>query len=137
MKKALISMLIVVVLLVGAYRTFNYFNGPKMKEGTLSQSVDENGKPMGKATEFSSDDTVYFSAKGKRFLAKKAQVVWYKGKVATENRFLVEDDIYISEEGYFSAKLSLEGLEEGLYSVSIYKDGHDIIQLQEEFYIKN
>lgn len=136
MKKILISVLVVIILLIGVYRTFNYFNGPKIIKGVVAKSIDDNGKPIEFVNEFSLDDTVYFSAKGKKFLAKKAQVVWYKGKVATENRFLVEDDIDISEEGYFSAKLSLEGLEEGLYSVSIYKTGHDILQTHVEFYVK-
>ena len=137
MKKLLIPVIIVILVAVGAYRTFNYFNGPKIIDGVVSKSIDNNGKPLDSTTEFSPEDTVYFSAKGKKFLVKKAQVVWYKGKVATENRILIEDDINISSDGYFSAKLSLpEGLEEGLYSVSIYKSGHEIIQTHSEFYVK-
>lgn len=137
MKKILTSAIVVILLVVGAYRTFNYFNGPKIIDGVVTKSIDDNGKPLDSTTEFSPDDTIYFSAKGKKFLAKKAQVVWYKGKIATANRFLIEDDIHISEAGYFSAKLSIpEGLEEGNYSVSIYKAGHDILQTSAEFYVK-
>ena len=137
MKKYLIPVIIAALVLTGAYKTYNYFNGPKMIEGVISRSVAESGKPLSPASQFSPEDTVYFSAKGKKFLTKKADVVWYEGKVATENRFLVEEDIDINEEGYFTAKLEVpEGLEKGRYSVSIYNADDDIIQLHREFIVK-
>lgn len=137
MKKTLISSAIVVVMLIVGYFTYNYYNGPKIVEGVVSKSIDNNGKPIGITTEFSPEDTVYFSAKGNRFWIKKAQVVWYKGKIATANRFLVEEDIVISNAGYFSTKLSVpEGLEVGHYSVNIYVAGKDIEETRTEFDVK-
>ena len=137
MKKTLISIIAVMLILVSLYLGYMYYNGPKIIEGVVSKNLDDNGKAVDIATEFSPEDTVYFSAKGNRFWIKKAQVVWYKDKFSTENRFLVEDDIVISEGGYFSTKLSVpEGLEEGYYAVSIYVAGKDIIETRTEFYIK-
>ena len=125
------------LILISFYFGYMYYNGPKIIEGVVSKNIDDNGKAVDIATEFSPEDTVYFSAKGNRFWIKKAQVVWYKDKFRTENRFLVEDDIVISEGGYFSTKLSApEGLEEGYYTVSIYVAGRDIIETRTEFYVK-
>lgn len=137
MKKTLISTIAVMLILISFYFGYMYYNGPKIIEGVVSKNIDDNGKAVDIATEFSPEDTVYFSAKGNRFWIKKAQVVWYKDKFRTENRFLVEDDIVISEGGYFSTKLSApEGLEEGYYTVSIYVAGRDIIETRTEFYVK-
>ena len=127
----------VMLILIGFYFSYMYYNGSKIIEGTVSKNIDDNGKAVDIATEFSPEDTVCFSAKGNRFWIKKAQVVWYKDEFKTENRFLVEDDIVISKGGYFSTKLSApEGLEEGYYSVSIYVAGKDIIETRTEFYVK-
>jgi len=137
LKKTLISTIAVMLILISFYFGYMYYNGPKIIEGVVSKNIDDNGKAVDIATEFSPEDTVYFSAKGNRFWIKKAQVVWYKDKFRTENRFLVEDDIVISEGGYFSTKLSApEGLEEGYYTVSIYVAGRDIIETRTEFYVK-
>lgn len=137
MKKTLILTIAVMLILISFYFGYMYYNGPKIIEGVVSKNIDDNGKAVDIATEFSPEDTVYFSAKGNRFWIKKAQVVWYKDKFRTENRFLVEDDIVISEGGYFSTKLSVpEGLEEGYYTVSIYVAGKDIIETRTEFYVK-
>lgn len=138
MKKGSILTIGVVLILVCFYFGYMYYNGPKIIDGVVSESRDDNGKPIGITTEFSPEDTVYFSAEGNRFWIKKAQVVWYKGEVRTENRILVEDDIVISKEGYFSTKLSLtEDLEEGQYSVSIYVAGKDIIETHTRFVVKD
>lgn len=137
MKKMLISTIAVMLILISFYFGYIYYNGPKIIEGTVSKNIDDNGKAVDIATEFSPEDTVYFSAKGNRFWIKKAQVVWYKDEFKTENRFLVEDNIVISKGGYYSTKLSApEGLEEGYYSVSIYVAGKDIIETRTEFYVK-
>lgn len=137
MKKTLISTIAVMLILISFYFGYMYYNGPKIIEGVVSKNIDDNGKAVDIATEFSPEDTVYFSAKGNRFWITKAQVVWYKDKFRIENRFLVEDDIVISEGGYFSTKLSApEGLEEGYYTVSIYVAGRDIIENHTEFYVK-
>ena len=137
LKKILISTIAVVLILISVYYGYMYYNGPKIIEGVVSKNIDDNGKPVDITTEFSPEDTVYFSAKGNRFWIKKAQVVWYEGKIRTENRFLVEDDIVLNNAGYFSTELSVpEGLEEGNYSVSIYVAGKDIIETSTEFDVK-
>lgn len=137
MKKLLIPVIVTIVIIVGGGKAYKYFNGPKIIDGTISKSVDDMGKPTNITTTFSPKDTVYFSAKGKRFLVKKATVVWYKGKVATVNRFKVQEDIDMSSDRYFSANLSVpEGLQEGHYSVSIYADDSEIIQARGEFDVK-
>ena len=137
MKKTLISIIAVIIILVGVYYTYTYYNGPKITDAVVSKSMDDTGKPIESATEFSPEDTVYFSAKGNRFWIKKAQVVWYKGEIATANRLLVEEGIKINNTGYFCAELLVpEGLEEGHYAVSIYVDGADIIESKTEFDIK-
>ena len=125
------------LICISFYFGYMYYNGPKIIEGVVSKNINNIGKAVDIATDFSPEDTVYFSAKGNRFWIKKAQVVWYKDKFRTENRFLVEDDIVISEGQYFSTKLSVpEGLEEGNYTVCIYVDGKEIIETGAEFYVK-
>lgn len=137
MKKSLSLIILVIILLVGAYFAYMYYNGPKIIDGLVSKAIDDNGKAVAITTEFAPEDTVYFSAEANRFWIKKATIVWYKGKIATENRFLVEEDIVVGKGGYFSTKLSVpDGLEEGLYSVSIYVAGKDIIESHTEFIIK-
>ena len=137
MKKLVTSTLIVILLLVGFYKGYNYYNGPKIVDGVISKSIDGSGKPLDITTEFSPEDTIYFSAEGNRFWIKKAKVVWYKGKIKTENRYLVEEDVKINKAGYFTAELSVpEGLEEGHYGVTIYVDGRDIQETHTEFDVK-
>jgi len=114
-----------------------YYNGPKIVDGVVSKHIDNNGKPVGITTEFSPEDTVYFSAKGNRFWIKKAQVVWYKDKFKAENRLMVEEEIRISDAGYFTTKLSVpEGLEEGRYFVGIYVAGRNIMETRTTFDVK-
>lgn len=137
MKKILISAIAVILILISFYFGFMYYNGPKIIDGVVSKNIDDKGKAIDITTEFSPEDTVYFSAKGNRFWIKKAQVVLYRDKVRTENRFLVKDDIAISKGGYFSTKLSVpEGLEEGYYAVCIYVAGKDIVETRTEFYVR-
>lgn len=139
MKKLLTPIIIAVLIIAGSGVAYNYFlRGPKVTEVVLTKSIDENGKPTAPTTTFTSKDTVYFSAKGKKLAIKKATVVWYKGKISTENRFKVEENIEINDAGYFSAKLSLpEGLEAGHYGVNTYSAGSEIIQSTSEFDVKN
>ena len=137
MKKLLIAIISVSLLLYGGYHGYNYINGPKIVDGFASKNIDAKGNPVDITTEFSSKDTVYFSAKVNRFWIKKAQVVWYKGKITTANRFLVEENVVINDSGYLSTKLSVpEGLEEGHYGVTIYASGNDVIETYTEFDVK-
>jgi hypothetical protein len=136
MDKILITILVVVALLFGGFYGYSYYNGAKIKDGVMSKSIDDKGRPNDMTTEFSPDDTIYFSAKGNRFWVNKAQVVWYKGEIALENRFLVEEEVVINKAGYYIAKLTTpEGLEEGQYSVTIYAAGNDIRETYAEFNI--
>ena len=139
MKKLLIPVIVIILIIGGGGASYNYFfRGPKITDSVLTKSIDENAKPTAPTTTFTSKDTVYFSAKGKKMAIKKATVVWYKGKISTENRFKVEENIEINNEGYFSAKLSLpEGLEAGHYGVNTYSAGSKIIQSTIEFDVKN
>ena len=137
MNKLLIAMLSVALLLFAGYHGYNYYNGPKIVDGVVSKDIDAKGKPASITTKFSQEDTVHFSAKGNRFWIENAKVVWYKGKVATENRFLVEENVEINDAAYFTVKLSVpEGLEEGDYSAAIYVAGNDIIENHTEFTVK-
>ncbi len=137
MKKILISVIAVMLILISFYFGYRYYNGPKIIEGVVATNIDDKGEAVDISTEFSPEDTVYFSAKGNRFWIKKAQVVWYRDKARKENRFLVQDDIAISKGGYFSTKLSVpEGLEEGYYAVCIYVAGKDIVETGTEFYVR-
>lgn len=138
MKKILIPIIIVVLLISGMGAAYKYFNGPKIIEITLTKSVDEKGRPTEPTNTFTSKDTVYLSAKGKKLAIKNATVVWYKGEVLSKNRFKEEENIEISNAGYFTAKLSVpEGLEEGQYGVTIYNAGNTIIEKIAEFQVKN
>ncbi|MGN7479687.1 hypothetical protein ACTHOQ_17845 [Solibacillus silvestris] len=137
MKKAVVLILGIAVLLVGAFFGYEYVTEPKIVDGVVSKNIDEKGKPVDVTATFSPEDTVYFSAKQNRFWIKKAQVVWYKGEIATVNRIYVEEKVKLNKAGYFSAELSVpEGLEEGHYSVTIYVDGADIRETSTEFYVK-
>lgn len=139
MKKLLIPIIVVILIIVGSGASYNYFfRGPKITDTVLTKSIDENEKPNAPTTTFTSKDTVYFSAKGKKLAIKKATVVWYKGEISTKNRFKVEENIEINSAGYFSAKLTLpEGLEEGQYGVTTFSAGSEIIQTTSEFDVKN
>lgn len=139
MKKLLIPIIVIILIIGGGGASYNYFfRGPKITDSVLTKSIDENAKPTAPTTTFTSKDTVYFSAKGKKLAIKKVTVVWYKGEVSSKNRFKVEENIEINDEGYFSAKLSLpEGLEEGHYGVTTYSAGNEIIQTISEFDVKN
>lgn len=137
MNKLLIAAISISLLLYGGYHGYNYINAPKIVDGVVSKNIDTKGNPVEVTTEFSAKDTVYFSSKVNRFWIKKAQVVWYKGEIATANRFLVQENVTLNEAGYFSAKLSIpEGLEAGHYGVTIYAAGNDVIETHAEFDIK-
>nr|WP_106781346.1 hypothetical protein [Lysinibacillus timonensis] len=137
MKKVLSILLVVVLTLVGAYLGYEYVSDPKIVEGVLSKSIDDQGRPIEIATTFAPEDTIYFSAKQNRFWIQKAEVVWYKGEIATENRFLVEEEVIVNDAKYFTAELSVpEGLEEGHYGVTIYVKGSKIMETKAEFYVK-
>lgn len=130
--------LVVVLLLVGFYYGYNYYNGAKIVDGIISTNIDDKGNPVDFTAEFSPEETIYFSAKGNRFWVNEAEVVWYKGEIKTENRYLVEEDVAINDAGYFTAELSVpEGLEEGHYSVTIYHAGNDIRETDAVFEVKN
>ena len=48
-----------------------------------------------------------------------------------------EEEVKVNKAGYFSAKLSVpNGLEEGLYGVTIFVDGSRIMEIKAEFNIK-
>lgn len=137
-KKFILPVLIALIVIWGGNAAYKYFAGPKIKESTLTKSIDENGKPTAPADTFTSKDNIYFSAKGKKLSIKEATVIWYKGEILTENRFKVDEKIKKSKSGYFSSQLSVpEGLEEGTYGVTIYNAGRDIIEAQWRFEIKN
>ncbi|WP_455675090.1 hypothetical protein [Pradoshia sp.] len=134
LKKILAPILIVIVLVAGAFFGYEYVTEPKIVEGVMSKSIDDKGNPVEVTTTFSPEDTVYFSAKRNRFWIRNAQVVWYKGEISSKNRFLVEEKVGVNKAGYFSAELSVpEGLEEGHYGVTIYVDGSKIIETKAEF----
>lgn len=134
LKKVVTLMLGIALLLVGAFFTYEYVSEPKIVDGVMSKNIDAKGNPVDVTTTFSPEDTVYFSAKQNRFWIKKAQVVWYKGEIATKNRIYVEEDVKINKAGYFTAELSVpEGLKEGRYGVTIYVDGAKIIETKAKF----
>ena len=136
MKKIIISLLVAVVVYLGIFYGYSYYNGAKIIDGVVSKAVDAKGRPTELTKEFSPEDTVYFTAKGNRFWVKEAQVVWYKGEMTKQNRILVED-VKINKEGYYVSKLSLpEGLEEGYYNVTIFAAGNDIRETSSDFNIK-
>ncbi|MBU7594691.1 hypothetical protein [Metabacillus halosaccharovorans] len=134
MKKALITILALFILGVGVFFGYEYVTEPKMVDGVVSKNIDDKGNPIDVTTTFSPEDTIYFSAKRNRFWIKEAQIVWYKGEIKTENRFLVEKEVGVNKAGYFSTKLSVpEGLEEGHYGVTIYVKGKEIMETKAEF----
>ena len=137
LKKILTPIVVVILLLVGAFFGYEYVTEPKIVEGVTSKNVDSKGKPIEETNTFAPEDTVYFSAKRNRFWINKAQVVWYKDDISKENRFLVEDEVKVNKAKYFSAKLTVpEGLEEGHYGVTIYVKGSNIIETRAEFDVK-
>jgi hypothetical protein len=137
MKRMVITVLAVLFLFAGAYFAYEYITDPKIVDGVVSKSLNNKGKPGEITTEFSKNDTIYFSAKANRFWIKKADVVWYKGEIATANRVLVENGIELNKAGYFTAELSVpEGLDKGHYSVTIYVDGKGIRETNAEFDIE-
>jgi hypothetical protein len=137
LKKALITILAVFLLGVGIFFGYEYVTEPKIVDSVMSAKIDDKGRPVEVTTEFAPEDTVYFSAKRNRFWINKAQVVWYKGEIQTENRFLVEEEVNVNKANYFSAKLTApEGLEEGHYGVTIYVKGSEIIETKAEFDVK-
>ena len=137
MKKVITTILVVFLLCVGVYFGYEYVTEPKIVDGKLSKNIDYRGKPVDIVTEFAPNDTIYFSAKRNRFWIKKAEVVWYKGEIAKENRFLVEEEVTVNKAKYFSTKLTVpEGLEEGHYGVTIYVKGSEIMETKAEFDVK-
>ncbi|MGN7313531.1 hypothetical protein ACTHQ4_20810 [Alkalicoccobacillus gibsonii] len=137
MRKPIIGVLAVLLFLVGAFFTYEYVTDSKIVDGGVSKTIDDKGKPEETTKEFTPEDTIYFSAKANRFWIKKAEVVWYKGEIATANRLLVEEEIDVNDAGYFTAKLSLpEGIEEGYYNVTIYVHGKNIKETHAEFNVK-
>ncbi|MGD6942852.1 hypothetical protein ACQCT6_12530 [Cytobacillus gottheilii] len=137
MKKALLAILAVLLLGLAVFLGYEYVTEPKIVDGVMSKAVDEKGKPLEVTTSFESEDTVYFSAKRNRFWIKEAQIIWYKGEIATENRLLVEEEVSVNKAKYFSAKLKVpEGLEEGQYGVTIYVKGSDIIEAKAKFEVR-
>ena len=137
MKKMVTLILGIAILLVGAFFAYEYVSEPKMVDGVVSKNIDAKGNPVDITTEFTPEDTVYFSAKRNRFWIRKAEIVWYKGEIDTVNRIYVEEKVKVNKAGYFSAKLSVpEGLEEGPYGVTIYVDGKEIIETKAKFGVK-
>ncbi|KGR76620.1 hypothetical protein CD33_05515 [Ureibacillus sinduriensis BLB-1 = JCM 15800] len=137
MKKPLITILVIILLSVGTFFGYEYVTEPKIVDGVMSKNIDEKGEPIDVTTTFAPGDTIYFSAKQNRFWTDKAQVVWYKGEIATENRFLVEEEVIVNKANYFTANLSVpEGLEEGHYGVTIYVKGSEIMETNAEFDVK-
>ena len=127
-----------VVILYGAvFFSYEYATEPKIVDGVLSKGIDAKGNPVNMTNEFTREDTIYFSAKQNRFWIKKAKIVWYKGEIKTKNRIYEEEEVKVNKAGYFSAKLSVpNGLEEGLYGVTIFVDGSQIMEIKAEFNIK-
>ena len=137
LKKVLTAILVAIFLAVGLYYGYEYVTEPKIVDGFVSKNIDEKGSPVEITNTFAPEDTVYFSAKRNRFWINKAQVVWYKGEIAKENRFLVEEKVVVNKAKYFSSKLKVpEGLEEGLYGVTIYVKGSKIIETKVKFDVK-
>lgn len=138
MKKAITTILAVFLLGLGIFLGYEYVTEPKIVDGVMSKAVDDKGEPLEVTTTFAPEDEVYFSAKRNRFWIKKAEVVWYKGAITKENRFLVEEEVIVNKAKYFSTKLKVpEGLEEGHYGVTIYVKGSKIIETRAEFDVKS
>lgn len=127
----------IALLLIGVFFAYEYVTEPKMVDGVISKSIDDEGKPKAITTEFKPEETVYFSAKRNRFWINKAEIVWYKGDILTENRILVQEEVEVNKAGYFTGALSFpEGLEEGHYGVTIYVDGAKVMETKAEFTVK-
>lgn len=138
MKKLLLPILVGVLIITLGGATYKYFNGPKVKDSTLTKSIDASGKATDPSTTFKPKDTIYFSSKGKKLAIKKAKVVWYKGEAKPNNRIKVDENLEMSKDGYFSSELSTpEGLEVGQYSVTIYNSKKDIMEGIWTFEVKN
>jgi len=137
LKKASITLLVIILLSAGTFFGYEYVSEPKIVDGVVSKNIDDKGRPVEITSTFTPEDTVYFSAKRNRFWINKAQVVWYKGEISKENRFLVEEKVIVNKAKYFSAKLAVpEGLEEGHYGVTIYVKGSKIMETKTEFDVK-
>jgi len=137
LNKNAIIIVVIIMVCVGVFFGYEYVTEPKIVNGALSKSINEKGKPIQITSNFSHEATVYFSAKRNRFWVNKAKVVWYKGEIAIENRLLVDEEVIVNEGKYFTSQLSVpDGLEEGLYSVTIYVDGKDIRETSAQFEVK-
>lgn len=138
MKKALTTILVIILLAVGIFLGYEYITEPKIVDAVMSKDIDDQGRPVEVTTTFAPEDTIYFSAKRNRFWIDEARVVWYKGEIAKENRFLVEEDVSVNKAKYFSANLTVpQGLEEGHYGVTIYVKGSKVIETKAEFDVEN
>ncbi|MHA6252496.1 hypothetical protein [Oceanobacillus sp. CAU 1775] len=138
MKKKIYASIGVIVLLVVFYNGYNYYNGPKIVDGVISKEISNTGDPGTVASEFSPEDTVFFTAKSNRFWVKEAKVIWYKDNLSSKNRFLVEENVIKNDAGYFNVQLTApDKLEEGEYFVTIYEEGNDIIETKGKFIVKN
>lgn len=124
MKKAIPIILGIFLLGLGIFLVYEYATETKIVEGVTSKAIDDKGRPSDITNLFTQGETVYFSAKRNRFWINEAEVVWYKGEIKQENRFLVEEEVLVNDAKYFTAELSVpEGLEEGHYGVTIYVKG--------------
>ncbi|MDQ0230290.1 hypothetical protein [Metabacillus malikii] len=136
-KKIIVPIIVAISLFAGFYFGYEYVTEPKIVDGVVSKNIDDEGNPTEITKTFSPEDSVHFSAKQNRFWIKKAQIVWYKGEIKTENRLFVEKEVSVNEAGYFSTKLAdLEGLEEGRYGVTIYVDGKEVMETKAVFDVK-
>lgn len=137
MKKVITAVIVVILIFTGIYFVYEYVTEPKIVDGVVAKSIGDEGSPIDVTTIFAPEDTVYFAAKQNRLWIKKAQVVWYKGEIAPENRLLVVEEVIVNDGKYFTAELSVpEGLEEGHYGVTIYVKGSKIMEAKAEFDVK-
>lgn len=137
MKKAIPIILGIFLLGLGIFLVYEYATETKIVEGVTSKAIDDKGRPFDITNLFTQGETVYFSAKRNRFWINEAEVVWYKGEIKQENRFLVEEEVLVNDAKYFTAELSVpEGLEEGHYGVTIYVKGKKIMETKAEFDVK-
>ncbi|AMO85115.1 hypothetical protein B857_03514 [Solibacillus isronensis B3W22] len=137
MKKAIPIVLGIFLLGLGIFLVYEFATEPKIVEGVTSKAIDDKGRPSDITNLFTQGETVYFSAKRNRFWTNEAEVVWYKGEIKQENRFLVEEEVLVNDAKYFTAELSVpEGLEEGHYGVTIYVKGKKIMETHAEFDVK-
>lgn len=137
MKKAITTVLGIFLLGLGIFLLYEYASEPKIVDGVTAKAIDEKGRPSEVTNTFAPGEAVYFFAKRNRFWTNEAEVVWYKGEIKTENRFLVEEEVPVNDAKYFTAELSVpEDLEEGHYGVTIYVKGKKIMETHAEFDIK-